>query len=45
MIGNTLTIPISDGKLCLGTWQSVLLVELDGPRPRSVGIQLVGESK
>ncbi|MBF0587450.1 YjbQ family protein [Prosthecochloris sp. N3] len=26
------TIPFSDGKLMLGTWQSVFLIELDGPR-------------
>jgi len=28
------SIPYSDGKLLLGTWQSVFFVELDGPRPR-----------
>jgi thiamine phosphate synthase YjbQ (UPF0047 family) len=32
-----------DGKLMLGTWQSVLLVELDGPRSRTVGVQVVGQ--
>jgi thiamine phosphate synthase YjbQ (UPF0047 family) len=42
MLGNTLHVPVSMGKLCLGTWQSILLVELDGPRKRSVGIQVVG---
>mmetsp|Transcript_19827 Transcript_19827/g.58905 ORF Transcript_19827/g.58905 Transcript_19827/m.58905 type:complete len:239 (-) Transcript_19827:176-892(-) len=42
MIGNTLTLPVSKGKLCIGTWQSVLLVELDGPRKRAVGVQVVG---
>ena len=26
----------------LGTWQSCMFVELDGPRPRTVGIQVVG---
>uniref|UniRef100_A0A7S0RDX2 Secondary thiamine-phosphate synthase enzyme n=1 Tax=Chlamydomonas leiostraca TaxID=1034604 RepID=A0A7S0RDX2_9CHLO len=44
MLGNTLTVPVSGGKLALGTWQSVLLVELDGPRPRTVGVQLVGHA-
>jgi len=33
---------VHEGKLTLGTWQSVLLVELDGPRRRTVGIQVVG---
>jgi thiamine phosphate synthase YjbQ (UPF0047 family) len=26
----------------LGTWQSVMLVELDGPRTRTVGVQVAG---
>src|SRR5215468_11421379 len=28
------TIPVHAGKLCLGTWQAIMLVELDGPRDR-----------
>ncbi|PSF31341.1 secondary thiamine-phosphate synthase enzyme [Aphanothece hegewaldii CCALA 016] len=36
-------IPIVDGKLALGTWQSVLFVELDGPRTRSLSLQFWGE--
>ncbi|GIL55645.1 hypothetical protein Vafri_11199 [Volvox africanus] len=44
LLGNTLTVPLTKGKLALGTWQSVLLVELDGPRPRTVGVQLVGHA-
>ena len=36
-------IPIMDGKLALGTYQSVLLFELDGPRKRSVYFQVYGE--
>ncbi|KAG2454198.1 hypothetical protein HYH02_001233 [Chlamydomonas schloesseri] len=42
VLGNTLALPVSGGRLALGTWQSVLLVELDGPRPRTVGVQLTG---
>lgn len=41
---NSETIPITEGKLALGTWQSVLLVELDGDRQRTVGIQVVGQT-
>jgi secondary thiamine-phosphate synthase enzyme len=41
MLGPSLTIPVSDGKLTLGTWQSVLLVELDGPRDRDVHVSLL----
>ncbi len=32
--GTSITLPISKGKLLLGTWQSILLLELDGPRRR-----------
>ncbi len=32
-LGPSETIPIVAGKLKLGTWQSIMLVELDGPRP------------
>lgn len=38
------TIPIADGELLLGGWQSVFFVELDGPRPeRSVTLQFLGQ--
>ena len=43
MLNNSETIPIVDGKLALGTWQSVLFFELDGPRRRNVLIQISGE--
>ncbi|MCM0593046.1 MAG: secondary thiamine-phosphate synthase enzyme YjbQ [Gloeotrichia echinulata IR180] len=44
MILNTSeVIPIVDGKLALGTWQSVLFFELDGPRKRTLFMQIVGE--
>ncbi|NEO33582.1 MAG: YjbQ family protein [Symploca sp. SIO3C6] len=36
-------IPIFNGKLALGTWQSVLLFELDGPRKRTVFVQISGQ--
>src|SRR5262245_8021719 len=38
ILGPSLTIPVSAGKLVLGTWQSVMLVELDGPRERDVHV-------
>jgi secondary thiamine-phosphate synthase enzyme len=34
IVGPSETIPVEDGKLALGTWQNVFLVEFDGPRPR-----------
>lgn len=36
-------IPIVDGKLALGTYQSVLFFELDGPRKRTVLCQIAGD--
>ena len=36
------SIPVVDGKIVLGQWQSVLLLDLDGPRDRTVGVQLMG---
>jgi secondary thiamine-phosphate synthase enzyme len=42
LLGPSLTIPVAEGKLVLGTWQSVLLVELDGPRDRNVHLTLIG---
>lgn len=41
IVGPSLTIPVSAGALVLGTWQSVMLVELDGPRERQVHVTLV----
>lgn len=41
ILGPSLTIPVSAGKLILGTWQSVMLVELDGPRERDVHVTLI----
>lgn len=43
LIGNSETIPLYNGKLDLGTWQSVFFVELDGPRTRKVTVTAVGE--
>lgn len=38
IIGPSVTIPYSNRRLMLGTWQRVILVELDGPRQRTVHI-------
>ena len=34
ILGPGETVPIADGHLALGTWQAIMLVELDGPRDR-----------
>ena len=36
ILGPSETIPIQRGRLTLGTWQAIMLVELDGPRDRRV---------
>jgi len=42
-IGHSKAFPISGGRLVRGTWQSIFLVELDGPRQRrEVHVQILG---
>ena len=41
MMGSSVQIPVADGKLQLGTWQSVFLAEFDGPRTRKVMVQVL----
>jgi len=38
LVGPSETVPVVEGTLQLGTWQSVLLVECDGPRTRSISV-------
>ena len=40
-IGQSKVIPVSRGKLLLGTWQRICLLELDGPRIRKVVVQVL----
>ncbi len=35
----SLVVPVEGGKLVLGTWQSILFIELDGPREREVHVK------
>jgi secondary thiamine-phosphate synthase enzyme len=42
VLGHTLSVPVRNGELALGSWQSVILAELDGPRERSVQVQVLG---
>ena len=43
LLGNSENIPIIDGELQFGKWQSIFFVELDMPRSREVIVQIVGE--
>ncbi|MDP3061782.1 MAG: secondary thiamine-phosphate synthase enzyme YjbQ, partial [Chloroflexota bacterium] len=42
LLGSSQVIPIVAGKLALGRWQRIFLVELDSPRDREVQFQLMG---
>jgi secondary thiamine-phosphate synthase enzyme len=45
-IGPSLTVPVSGGRLMLGTWQQIVFLELDvRPRTREVTVQMVGERR
>ena len=41
ILGPGETIPVRQGRLLLGTWQAVMLVELDGPRERRVVVTVL----
>jgi len=44
-LGSSLTLPFYEGEVQLGTWQQVVLMELDnGGRNRTVIIQIIGET-
>ena len=43
LAGHTITLPINDGKLFLGTWQTVYYAEYDGMRPKEVLVKIIGE--
>lgn len=43
LLDSSVTLPVKDGGLALGTWQSVLLFEGDGPRTREVVVGCVEE--
>ena len=42
LLGHSLTLQISGGEVVLGQWQRILMAELDGPRARSLRIQIFG---
>ncbi len=42
LLGHSVTLQITGGDIVLGTWQRVLAAEMDGPRTRTVRVQLMG---
>jgi secondary thiamine-phosphate synthase enzyme len=43
LVGPSLTLIVSGGKLLLGTWQGIWFGEFDGPRTRRVLVRILGE--
>jgi len=43
LLSQSLTLPIKDGELVLGTWQRIIFVELFEPRVRTVFVTIIGE--
>jgi len=43
LIGTSLSLPFDRHKLLLGTWQRVVLIELDGPRERELALSFAAE--
>ena len=42
LLGHTISLPVRNGEVALGYWQSVILAELDGPRERAIHVQVMG---
>ena len=46
LVGPSLQVPVESGRLALGTWQQIVLLDFDNrPRRREILVQLTGESK
>lgn len=41
LVGCSLSVPIEDGKLALGTWQGIFFCEFDGPRSRKLYVNIM----
>lgn len=44
IVGPSVSVPYENGKLLLGTWQHVILIEFDGPRDRDVILSFNSDS-
>jgi secondary thiamine-phosphate synthase enzyme len=44
LLGSSASLNLADGRLQLGCWQRIFLVELDGPRAREVSVLVLGEA-
>ena len=44
LVGSCQTVPIEKGRLALGRWQAIFLCEFDGPRDRTVVVQVISSA-
>jgi secondary thiamine-phosphate synthase enzyme len=44
VLGASVVLPVMDGETVFGEWQAVILGELDGPRERTIRLQVMGTS-
>lgn len=42
LLGRSVAVGITGGELALGRFQSIIFAEMDGPRPRTIDIQIMG---
>ncbi|MHB9028494.1 MAG: secondary thiamine-phosphate synthase enzyme YjbQ [Candidatus Latescibacterota bacterium] len=42
LMGSSVTVPVEDGRLVLGIWQGIYFCEFDGPRTRTVIVNVIG---
>ena len=43
LLGESVMVPIQEGRLRLGTWQGIFFVELDGPRTRKATVTVISK--
>ena len=43
LLGHSVTLSVASGRPVLGTWQSVFLLEMDGPRSRTLDLTFIGD--
>jgi secondary thiamine-phosphate synthase enzyme len=43
LCGSSVTVPVENGNLKLGTWQSIFFAEFDGPRSRQIYVKIIAD--
>lgn len=45
LVGGERVVPVINGRLALGTWQRIMVIEMDGPRSRRLLLTFIGETE